>query len=98
MTAVETLEYAQTSVDQLGRGIEFVQDRLDQAENVALKVDELALTASDVVDKARRVSRFAIILGIATVVTAGIATCVIIRRRKRSGSVEAPEEATEILT
>lgn len=67
MTAAETLEYAQTSVDQLERGIGFVQDRLQEAESIAVRVDELAITAGDVAAKARRGSRYALI-GISVVV------------------------------
>ncbi len=94
MTALETLEYAQTSVDQIERGIGFVQERLEQAESLALKVDDLAVTAGEVAAKARRISRFALILG-GVVIVGGAITCVIICKRRRSGK---SEEATEILT
>lgn len=35
MTAVETTEYAQVSAEKVQRGIDFVQDKLEQAEGLA---------------------------------------------------------------
>jgi len=94
MTALETLEYAQSSVDQIERGLGFVQERLDQAESLALKVDDLAVTAGEVAAKARRISKFAVILG-GVVIVGGAVACVIICKRRRSNR---SEESTEILT
>lgn len=72
MTAAETLEKAQTSVDQLERGIGFVQDRLAKVEDLATRVDEIAVTASDVATKARRLSKYVLIVGGVVVVGAAV--------------------------
>lgn len=93
MTAAETLEYAQSSVDQIERGIGFVQDRLAQAEGLAVKVDDLAVTASDVAAKARRGSRYALVA--AGVVVLGIVVIVAIRKcPTRRHDEETPETTT----
>lgn len=91
MTALETLEYAQTSVDQIERGIGFVQERLEQAESLALKVDDLAVTAGEVAAKARRISRIAMIVGGAVIVVCAVA-CVVIRKRRMPSQSEEPAE------
>jgi len=94
MTAAETLEYAQTSVDQLERGIGFVQDRLQDAESIAVRVDELAVTAGDVAVKARRGSRYALI-GFGVIV---VGAAVFFASRKcaiRKPEHESEETATE---
>ena len=93
MTAAETLEYAQTSVDQLERGIGFVQDRLHQAESIAVKVDELALTAGDVAAKARHGSRYALI-GFGVVVVGAAVFFAARRCRIRKSEQEPDETAT----
>jgi hypothetical protein len=92
MTAAETIEYAQTSVDQIQSGLVFVQGHLERAENLALKVDDLATTAGRVVEDARRFSRFALIVGGAVVVLGGIAVIVVIRKRRRPQNDEASIE------
>jgi hypothetical protein len=94
MTAAETLEYAQTSVDQLERGIGFVQDRLQQAENVAIKVDELAVTAGDVAAKARRGSRNALIV-LGVIVVGGAVFFAVRKRAARTPTQKPDEPATE---
>ena len=92
MTAAETLEYAQASVDQIERGIGFVQDRLAQAENLAGRLDEAAATASDVSAKARRGSKY--VLLVAGVAIVGITILVIARRRAVRQPAEEPAETT----
>lgn len=98
MTATETIEYAQSSIDQLERGIGFVQDRLTAAEDIAVRVDELAITASDAAAKARRGSKYLLIFaGIAIVGVVVFAASKKCRMRTQNEPVEesAPEEATE---
>jgi uncharacterized membrane protein len=92
MTAAETLEYAQTSVDQLERGIGFVQDRLAQAEGLASRVDEIAVTAGDVATKARRVSKYALI--VTGVVILGAAVYFAARKCPIRRPAEEPDETT----
>lgn len=92
MTAADTLEYAQTTADQLERGIDFIQDRLAQAQDLAIRVDELSAAASDVAAKARRGSKYALIIaGIAVV---GVAVFIAIRKcpmtRPEAGPTEEP--------
>ncbi len=94
MTAVETLEYAQTSVDQIERGLGFVQDQLDRAEDLALKVDEMSAVASDVVVKARRLSRILFILG-GLLTIGGVVTVIVVRKRRKA--IE-PEDVSEPAT
>ncbi len=97
MTAAETLEYAQTSVDQLERGIGFVQDRLAATEDLVVRLDELAVTASDVATKARRGSKYVLILAGAVVVGAVVFAASRKCRMRRPDNAEAesaPEEAT----
>jgi len=91
VTALETIEKAQTSVDQIQRGLEFVQVRLDRADDLATRVDEIAVTASTVVKKARRVSRFVLVLGAVTVV-GGVVAFVIMRRRKSRANEDVAED------
>jgi len=95
MTAAETIEYAQTSVDQIQTGLEFVQGHLGRAEDFALKVDDLAITAGAAVKEARRLSRCALILGGAALVVGGIVVLVVISKRRSS---EVHEESIEITT
>ncbi len=98
MTAREKLEYAQTSVDQLERGVAFVQDRLAEAESIATTVDELTVTANELAATARRGSRYALI--IAGVVVVGAVVFFASRRcRVRQHDDEPaetlPEEAAD---
>lgn len=98
MTATETIEYAQSSVDQLERGIGFVQDRLAAAEDTAVRVDQLAVTARDAAGKARRGSKYLLIFAsvaiLGAVLFAASKKC---RMRTQDESVDesAPEEASE---
>lgn len=87
MTAVETIELAQGSVDQLQRGIVIVGEQLDKA-------DAFAQTATEVVQKTRRFSKRALICGLVLMVF-GAAAVVIIKKRKQANH---HEESTEILT
>jgi len=88
MTAAETLEYARTSVDQIERGIDFVQDQLAHAESIAIRVDEFAVTAADVAARTRRGSKYVLIVtGVAVV---GVAVLIAVRRYR----ARRPEEAS----
>ncbi|GMQ94783.1 MAG: hypothetical protein BMS9Abin12_2291 [Acidimicrobiia bacterium] len=83
MTAVETIEYAQTSVDQIQRGLEVVQGHLGRADDLAIRVDDIALAAGDVVNKARRMSRFVLVFG-GVIFVGGIVAFVVSRARRKS--------------
>jgi hypothetical protein len=83
MTALETIEYAQTSVDQIQRGLEVVQSHLGRADDLAIRVDDIALAASGVVKKARRMSRFVLVFG-GVICIGGIVAFVVLRARRKS--------------
>ncbi len=91
MTAADTIEYAQSSVDQIQRGLELVQDQLEKADAFAVKADELAQTAGEFVVKARRISRAVLILG-GLAVIGGTVAIVLIRRRRNSRGVDVDAE------
>ena len=90
MTAVETLELAQVSVDQLQRGILTVQDKLDQADAVAAVADRVVENISA---QARKMPRRMMIC--AAVAFFGFAVIVIIKKRRHA---QAHEEEVENLT
>ncbi|MEN8238703.1 MAG: hypothetical protein ABFR53_05825 [Actinomycetota bacterium] len=90
MTAAETIELAQGSVDQLQRGIVTVQEKLEQAESLAHAADRVV---ENVTMQARKMPRRMLICG--AVAVCGIAAIVIIRKRKQA---RADEEPVEILT
>ena len=80
--------------DQVQRGLDFAQDRLDQADafvEVADKVTEVVATATV---HARRLSRRTLICG-AVAAVCGIAVIMIIKKRRRAG---VDQETEEILT
>jgi len=92
MTAVETIGYAQTSVDQIQRGLEVVQGHLGRADDIAVRVDDIAVAASDVVKKARRMSRFVLVFG-GVLCVGGIVAFVVLRSRRKSIANDDSAEA-----
>jgi hypothetical protein len=87
MTAAETIERAQGSVDQIQRGIMTVQDKLDQADALVQVADRVA---ENVTVQARRMPKRLLICGL--VALCGIAVIVIIKKRKRAQIDQEPEE------
>ncbi|GMQ98595.1 MAG: hypothetical protein BMS9Abin17_1115 [Acidimicrobiia bacterium] len=87
MTALETIEYAQTSVDQIQHGLEVVQGHLGRADDLAIRVDDIVLAAGDVAKKARRVSRFVLVFG-GVMCIGGIVAFVVLRARRKSAANE----------
>jgi hypothetical protein len=87
MTAAETIERAQGSVDQIQRGIMTVQDKLDQADALVQVADRVA---ENVTVQARRMPKRLLICGL--VALCGIAVIVIIKKRKRAQIEQEPEE------
>lgn len=93
MTAVDTIEIAQVSVDQIQRGLDFAQDRLDNAEALIEVADRVTDAVENVTVQARRMPRRLLICGLVAV--CGIALIVIIKKRKQAN---ASQESEEILT
>jgi hypothetical protein len=96
MTTADTIELAHVSVDRIQRGLEFAQDRLDQADGlieVADKVTEVVATAKV---RGRRLSRRTLIWGAVAAVCA-IAVIKIIKKRRHAATA-ADQEIEEILT
>jgi hypothetical protein len=87
MTAAETIERAQGSVDQIQRGIMTVQDKLDQADALVQVADRVA---ENVTVQARRMPKRLLICGL--VALCGIAVIVVIKKRKRAQIDQEPEE------
>ena len=90
MTAVETIEYAQGSVDQLQRGLEFVQENLGRADAFAVKADDFVETAGEIVIRARRISRMLVLAG-GLAVVGGVVAVVLIKRLKKARVEAEPE-------
>lgn len=89
MTAAETIEIAQVSVEQVQRGLLTAQEKLDQADALIEVADKVVET---VTVQARRMPRRLLICGVVAIL--GIAVIVIIKKRKQ---VPADQETEEIL-
>ena len=63
MTAGETIELAQVSVDHVQRGLDFAQDRLDQSDVLIEMADKVTEVAESVTVQARRMPRRLLICG-----------------------------------
>jgi hypothetical protein len=92
MTAVETIDLAQTSVDRLQSGLDFAQNRLDQADAVLEMADRVSDVTETVVLQARGVSRKMLICG-AVALVVGVAAVVIIKKRKQANDTQESDEA-----
>ncbi len=90
MTAAETIEIAQVSVEQVQRGLMTAQEKLDQADALIEVADKVV---ESVTVQARRMPRRLLICGIVAIL--GITVIVIIKKRKRA---PADQETEEILT
>jgi len=88
MTAAETIELAQGSVDQIQRGIVAVQETLEQADAIVQVADRVV---ENVTARARRLPRRILICG-TLVAVCGIAAVVIIKKRKRAKANQGSEE------
>ena len=76
MTAAETIELAQGSVDQIQKGIVKVQDKLEQA-------DALVQVVENVVEEVRGSRRKLICAGVALgCIVGGVAVFVIVKKKK----------------
>ena len=98
MTVQETAEYAQVSVDQAQRGINFVQDKIDRVDDLMLIADDISVKAGNVVAGTRRWSRRGLIIG--GVLVIGVIVVVVASRCRRSGDgaetiVEPADESAE---
>jgi hypothetical protein len=93
MTAGETIELAQVSVDHVQRGLDFAQDRLDQSDVLIEMADRVTEVAENVTVQARRMPRRLLICGAIAVL--GIIAIVIIKKRKQAN---ASQESEEIVT
>jgi len=87
MTAGETIELAQGSVDQIQRGIMTVQEKLEQADALVQVADKVV---ENVTIQARRLPRRALLCGLVATVL-GIAVFVVIKK-KRAKADQASEE------
>ena len=91
MTAADTIEIAQVSVDQIQRGLDFAQNRIDNADALVEVAERVTDVAADVVVQARGLSRRMLICG-ALALVAGIAAIVIIKKRKQANASQESEE------
>ena len=91
MTAAETIEIAHVSVDQIQRGLDFAQDRLDNADALVEVADRVTEAVEVVAVKARRMSRKMLICG-AVAAVLGIAAVVIIKKKKQANASQESEE------
>jgi len=89
MTAAETIELAQGSVDQIQRGIMTVQEKLDQADALVQVADKVV---ENVTEQARRMPRRLLICG-AVATMCGIAVIMIIKKRKQARAQQGSEES-----
>jgi hypothetical protein len=100
MTAQETVEYAQISVDQAQRGLNFVQDKIDRVDDVMLIADDIAVTAGNLVAGTRRWSRRGLIIG--GILVIGVIVIVVASRCRQSGDgageIDEPTDEVEETT
>jgi CHASE3 domain sensor protein len=80
VTASETVEFAQTSVDQIQRGLAAVQENLEV-------IDDVAVAAEQLVEQVRRRSKYVFIVG-GSVALCAVVAVVVFKRRKRHRSAE----------
>lgn len=92
MTALESVEYAQTSVDQVQRGLDFVQNKIDRVDDLLVVVDDISETASNVAAGTRRWSRRGLIIG--GLVIIGVIVTIVAARRCRGGQAEEVADET----
>lgn len=90
MTAAETIEIAQVSVEQVQRGLTTAQGKLDQADALIEVADKVV---ENMTVQARRMPRRLLICSVVALL--GITAIVIIKKRKKA-SVD--QETEEILT